>query len=95
MRNTMPASMLQAKKNDQNASTIMSPEPGCGTQPVKNNSNYNDILQAQIEAQEAKDAKTTRCHKKKLQELETLHKKKQLHQQAEKQEMHELQNQGS
>lgn len=94
MRNTMPASMLQAKKNDQNASTIMSPEPGCGTQPVKNNSNYNDILQAQIEAQEAKDAKTTRCHKKKLQELETLHKKKQLHQQAEKQEMHELQNQG-
>lgn len=94
MRNTMPASMLQAKKNDQNASTIMSPEPGCGTQPVKNNSNYNDILQAQIAAKEAQDAKTTRCHKKKLQELETLHKKKQLHQQAEKQEMHELQNQG-
>ena len=94
MRNTTPASMLQAKKNDQNASTIMSPEPGCGAQSVKNNSNYNDILQAQIEAQEAKDAKTTRCHKKKLQELETLHKKKQLHQQAEKQEMHELQNQG-
>ena len=45
MRNTTPASMLQekkvAKKGDQNASTIMSPEPGCGTQPVKNNSNYN------------------------------------------------------
>lgn len=94
MRNTTPASMLQAKKGDQNTSTIMSPEPDCGAQSVKNNSNYNDILQAQIEAQEAKDAKTSRCHKKKLQELQTLHKKKQLHQRAERQEMQDLQNQG-
>ena len=95
MRNTTPASMLQAKKDDKNASTIMSPEPdSCGAQPVKNNSNYNDILKAQIAAQEAQDAKTSRCHKKKLQELQTLHRKKQLHQQAEKQEMQEMQNQG-
>uniref|UniRef100_A0A6C0BH44 Uncharacterized protein n=1 Tax=viral metagenome TaxID=1070528 RepID=A0A6C0BH44_9ZZZZ len=94
MRNTTPASMLQAKKDEKNASTIMSPEPGCGTQPVKNNSNYNDILEAQISAKEAQDAKTTRCHKKKLEELQTLHKKKQLHQRAEQQEMQEMQNQG-
>jgi len=97
MRNTTPASMLQekkVKKEDPNTSTIMSPEPGCGTQPVKNNSNYNDILQAQISAKEAEDAKATRCHKKKLQELQTLHKKKQLHQRAEQQEVYELQNQG-
>ena len=99
MRNTTPASMLQekkvtAKKDEKNASTIMSPEPGCGTQPVKNNSNYNDILEAQISAKEAQDAKTSRCHKKKLEQLETLHKKKQLYQRAERQEMQELQNQG-
>jgi hypothetical protein len=94
MRNTTPASMLQAKKDEKNASTIMSPEPGCGTQPVKNNSNYNDILEAQISAKEAQDAKATRCHKKKLEELQTLHKKKQLHQRAEQQEMQEMQNQG-
>jgi hypothetical protein len=97
MRNTTPASMLQekkVKKDDLNASTIMSPQPGCGTQPVKNNSNYNDILEAQISAKEAEDAKASRCHKKKLEELHTLHKKKQLHQRAEQQEMHELQNQG-
>jgi hypothetical protein len=98
MRNTIPASMLQAKNErrakEHDESTIMSPQPGCGAQPVKNNSNYNDILQAQIEAQEAQDAKTTRCHKKKLEELHTLHKKKQLHQRAEQQEMQELQNQG-
>ena len=60
MRNTTPASMLQAKKDDKNASTIMSPEPdSCGAQPVKNNSNYNDILKAQISAKEAQDAKAT------------------------------------
>ena len=97
MRNTTPASMLQekkVKKDDLSASTIMSPQPGCGTQPVKNNSNYNDILEAQISAKEAEDAKATRCHKKKLQELQTLHKKKQLHQQAERQEVQKLQNQG-
>ena len=95
MRNTTPASMLQAKKDDKNASTIMSPEPdSCGAQPVKNNSNYNDILKAQISAKEAQDAKATRCHKKKLEELQTLHKKKQLHQRAEQQEMQEMQNQG-
>jgi len=100
MRNTTPASMLQEKKekkekkDDLNTSTIMSPQPGCGTQPVKNNSNYNDILEAQISAKEAEDAKTTRCHKKKLEQLQKLHKKKQLHQRAEQQEVHELQNQG-
>jgi hypothetical protein len=100
MRNTTPASMLQEKKekkekkDDLNASTIMSPQPGCGTQPVKNNSNYNDILEAQISAKEAEDAKTTRCHKKKLEQLQKLHKMKQLHQRAEQQEVHELQNQG-
>lgn len=100
MRNRMPASMLQEKKekkekkDDLNASTIMSPQPGCGSQPVKNNSNYNDILEAQISAKEAEDAKTTRCHKKKLEQLQKLHKKKQLHQQAEQQEVQELQNQG-
>jgi hypothetical protein len=94
MRNTTPASMLQAKKDEKNASTIMSPEPGCGTQPVKNNSNYNDILEAQISAKEAQDAKATRCHKKKLEQLQTLHKKKQLHQRAEQQEMQVMQNQG-
>ena len=100
MRNTMPASMLQAKnerraKVENDESTIMSPQPGsCGAQPVKNNSNYNDILQAQIEAQEAQDAKTAKCQKKKLEQLHMLHKKKQLHQRAEQQEMHELQNQG-
>jgi hypothetical protein len=98
MRNTTPASMLQEKKvsktSDQNASTIMSPQPGCGTQPVKNNSNYNDILEAQISAKEVQDAKASRCHKKKLEELQMLHKKKQLHQRAEQQAIYELQNQG-
>lgn len=97
MRNTTPASMLQekkVKKDDLSASTIMSPQPGCGTQPVKNNSNYNDILEAQISAKEAEDAKATRCHKKKLEQLQALHKKKQLQQQAERQEVQEMQNQG-
>lgn len=94
MRNTTPASMLQEKTDDPNSSTIMSPQPGCGTQPVKNNSNYNDILEAQISAKEVQDAKASRCHKKKLEELQMLHKKKQLHQRAEQQAIYELQNQG-
>lgn len=94
MRNTTPASMLQEKTDDPNASTIMPPQPGCGKQPVKNNSNYNDILEAQISAKEVQDAKASRCHKKKLEELQMLHKKKQLHQRAEQQAIYELQNQG-
>ena len=77
LQNISPASLLQTGASN-DAPTIMPLNPSCGaTLPMQNNSNYNDLLKAQLAAQDAQDAKDAQNVEKKMRKRQERHQQEQ------------------
>ena len=87
LKNITPASLLQQTAS-KDTPTIMTPNLSCGsTVPTQNNSNYNDLLKAQLAAQDAQDEKDAKHEKQRKHKMDRLQQEKQQQQQNNQMQM--------